>query len=149
MFLWITFPRTNQAASCFPPSPEPRHKRTLSTLQRKYLNIELTPDLTKGHSTAQEKPSGLLCFVNQDPESLYPWRPDCTYLMLLNLEVKTCGMKLGALGASQGHEGTKPRMLQRARDGMVGWVKATVTNLSESVLHIMASLCSTLPPQGI
>ncbi|MEQ2227574.1 hypothetical protein ILYODFUR_038984 [Ilyodon furcidens] len=30
-----------------PPSSEPRHKRKLSTLQRKYLNIELTPGLTK------------------------------------------------------------------------------------------------------
>ncbi|MEQ2305259.1 hypothetical protein AMECASPLE_035992 [Ameca splendens] len=75
------FPKTNQAASCFPQSSEPRHNRTLFTLQRKYLNIELTPDLNKAHSTAQEKPSGLFRFVNQDPESLYPWRPDCTYLV--------------------------------------------------------------------
>ncbi|MED6256325.1 hypothetical protein ATANTOWER_023972 [Ataeniobius toweri] len=79
----LEFLRTKLAASCFPPSPKPRHKRTLSTLQHKYLNIELTPDLTKAHSTAQEKPSGLLHFVNLDPESLYPWRPDCTYLLTI------------------------------------------------------------------
>ncbi|MEQ2296333.1 hypothetical protein AMECASPLE_023743 [Ameca splendens] len=80
---WILFPWTKLAASCFPLSPEPRHKHTLSTLQCKYLNIELTPDLTKAHSTVQEKPSGLLRFVNLDPESLYPWRPDCTYLLAI------------------------------------------------------------------
>ncbi|MEQ2295658.1 hypothetical protein AMECASPLE_016760 [Ameca splendens] len=33
--------------SVSPPLSEPRHKRTLSTLQRKYLNIELTPGPTK------------------------------------------------------------------------------------------------------
>ncbi|MED6264787.1 hypothetical protein CHARACLAT_018684 [Characodon lateralis] len=43
---WISFPSTKVAASCYPPSPEPRQKRTLSTLQRKYLSIELTPELT-------------------------------------------------------------------------------------------------------
>ncbi|MED6246542.1 hypothetical protein ATANTOWER_019530, partial [Ataeniobius toweri] len=36
------------------------------------------------HSTASVKPSGLLCFVNLDPESLYPWRPDCTYLLAIH-----------------------------------------------------------------
>ncbi|MEQ2285700.1 hypothetical protein AMECASPLE_034631, partial [Ameca splendens] len=56
-FRWISFPRTKLAASCFPPSPEPR---------------------------PQEKPSGLLPFVNLDPESLYPWRPDCTYLLAIH-----------------------------------------------------------------
>ncbi|MEQ2279912.1 hypothetical protein AMECASPLE_014130, partial [Ameca splendens] len=66
---------TKLAASCFPPSPEPSHKHTLSTLQRKYLYIELTPNLTRAHSTAPVKPSGLLRFASLHPESLYPWRP--------------------------------------------------------------------------
>ncbi|MEQ2234467.1 hypothetical protein ILYODFUR_032088 [Ilyodon furcidens] len=57
---WILFPSTNLAASCYPLSPEPRQKRTLSTLQSKYLNIELTPELTRTHSTAQVKSSGFL-----------------------------------------------------------------------------------------
>ncbi|MEQ2306412.1 hypothetical protein AMECASPLE_008041 [Ameca splendens] len=64
------------AASCCPPSPEPRQKRTLSTLQHKYLNIELTPELTSTHSSAQVKPSGLLRLAHLGPDSLYPWRPD-------------------------------------------------------------------------
>ncbi|MEQ2257457.1 hypothetical protein ILYODFUR_035044, partial [Ilyodon furcidens] len=72
-FVWISFPRTKLAASCFPPSPEPRHKCILSTLQRKYLNIELSPELTRTHSTAQVKPSGFLRFAHLDPDSLYPW----------------------------------------------------------------------------
>ncbi|MED6233118.1 hypothetical protein ATANTOWER_007065 [Ataeniobius toweri] len=77
----LEFLRTKLAAPCFPPSPEQRHKRTLSTLLCKYLYIELTPDLTRAHSTAPVKPSGLLRFASLDPESLYPWRPDCTYLV--------------------------------------------------------------------
>ncbi|MEQ2235174.1 hypothetical protein ILYODFUR_038952 [Ilyodon furcidens] len=50
---WILFPSTKLAASCYPPSPEPRQKRTLSTFQRKYLNTELTPELTSTPSSAQ------------------------------------------------------------------------------------------------
>ncbi|MED6291317.1 hypothetical protein CHARACLAT_022306 [Characodon lateralis] len=73
--LWISFPSTKLAASCFPPSPEPRHKRTLSPLN----------DLTRAHSTAPVKPSGSLRFASLDPESLYPWRPDCTYLLAIHL----------------------------------------------------------------
>ncbi|MEQ2237554.1 hypothetical protein ILYODFUR_024223 [Ilyodon furcidens] len=52
-FVWISFPCTKLAASCYPTSPEPRQKRTLSTLQCKYLNIELTLELTRTHSAAQ------------------------------------------------------------------------------------------------
>ncbi|MED6245237.1 hypothetical protein ATANTOWER_000522, partial [Ataeniobius toweri] len=81
---WISFPSTKLAASCFPPSPEPRQKCTLSTLQRKYLNIELSPELTRTHSTAQVKPSGFLRFAHLDPDSLYPWRPDCTCLLAIH-----------------------------------------------------------------
>ncbi|MED6243520.1 hypothetical protein ATANTOWER_021711 [Ataeniobius toweri] len=40
-FVWISFPRMKLAASCYSPTPEPRQKRTLSTLQCKYLNKEL------------------------------------------------------------------------------------------------------------
>ncbi|MEQ2284940.1 hypothetical protein AMECASPLE_026768, partial [Ameca splendens] len=32
------------------------------------------------NSTAQVKPSGFLHFAHLDPDSLYPWRPDCTCL---------------------------------------------------------------------
>ncbi|MEQ2247152.1 hypothetical protein ILYODFUR_006280 [Ilyodon furcidens] len=78
-FVWISFPSTKLAASCCPPSPEPRQKRTLSTLQRKYLNIEITPELTRTHSTAQVKPSGFLRFAHLGPDSLYPWRPEYTH----------------------------------------------------------------------
>ncbi|MED6232455.1 hypothetical protein ATANTOWER_030377, partial [Ataeniobius toweri] len=59
-----------------PPSPGPRPKLTLSALQRKYLHTELTSVSTKLTQTAPEKSS-----ENLDPESLYPWRPDCTYLL--------------------------------------------------------------------
>ncbi|MEQ2314540.1 hypothetical protein AMECASPLE_013182 [Ameca splendens] len=39
---------SDQAGSfLLPTSPGPRHKRTLSTLQRKYLHIQLTPDISK------------------------------------------------------------------------------------------------------
>ncbi|MED6261713.1 hypothetical protein ATANTOWER_008865, partial [Ataeniobius toweri] len=58
-------------------------KRTLSTLQRKYLNIELTPELTRTHSTAQVKPSGYLRYAHLGPDSLYPWRPVYTYLLVI------------------------------------------------------------------
>ncbi|MED6240059.1 hypothetical protein ATANTOWER_015441 [Ataeniobius toweri] len=84
IYVWISFPSTKLAASCYPPSPEPRQKRTLSTLQRKYLNIELTPELTRTHSAAQVKPSGFLHFAHLDPDSLYPWRPDCTHLLTIH-----------------------------------------------------------------
>ncbi|MEQ2232426.1 hypothetical protein ILYODFUR_011213 [Ilyodon furcidens] len=44
-------------AGCFllPLFPGPRHKRTLSTLQHKYLYIELTPEITKLIKTAPKK----------------------------------------------------------------------------------------------
>ncbi|MEQ2290683.1 hypothetical protein AMECASPLE_005643 [Ameca splendens] len=38
---------SDQAGSFLLPSPGPRHKCTLYTLQRKYLHIELTPDISK------------------------------------------------------------------------------------------------------
>ncbi|MEQ2231119.1 hypothetical protein ILYODFUR_036165 [Ilyodon furcidens] len=59
----------------------PRQKRTLSTLQRKYLNIELTPELTRIHSAAQVNHLDFLRFAHLGPDSLYPWRPDCTHLV--------------------------------------------------------------------
>ncbi|MED6245597.1 hypothetical protein ATANTOWER_005334 [Ataeniobius toweri] len=71
-FVWISFPSTKLAASCYPPSPEPRQKRTLSTLQCKCLNIELTPELTRTHSTAQVNHLDFLRFTHLDPDSLYP-----------------------------------------------------------------------------
>ncbi|MEQ2315541.1 hypothetical protein AMECASPLE_023430 [Ameca splendens] len=44
---------SDQAGSfLLPPFPGPRHKRTLSTLQHKYLHIELTPEITKLIQTA-------------------------------------------------------------------------------------------------
>ncbi|MED6281567.1 hypothetical protein CHARACLAT_022923 [Characodon lateralis] len=58
----------------------PRQKRTLSTLQRKYLNIELTPELTRTHSAAQVNHLDFLRFAHLGPDSLYPWRPDCTHI---------------------------------------------------------------------
>ncbi|MEQ2281299.1 hypothetical protein AMECASPLE_028841 [Ameca splendens] len=57
-----------------------RQKRTLSTLQCKYLNIDLTPELTRTHSTAQVEPSGFLRLTQLGPDSLYPWRADYTLL---------------------------------------------------------------------
>ncbi|MEQ2313643.1 hypothetical protein AMECASPLE_004200 [Ameca splendens] len=54
-FVWISCPRVKLAASCYSPTPEPRQKRALSTLQRKYLNIELIPELTSTHSSAQAR----------------------------------------------------------------------------------------------
>ncbi|MEQ2303670.1 hypothetical protein AMECASPLE_019380, partial [Ameca splendens] len=79
-FVWSSFPSIKLAASCSPPSPEPRQKRTLSTLQCKYLNIGLTPELTRTHSPAKVKPSGFLHYAHLGPDSLYPWRPDYTHL---------------------------------------------------------------------
>ncbi|MED6259866.1 hypothetical protein ATANTOWER_001984 [Ataeniobius toweri] len=73
IFVWISFPSTKLAASCYPPSPEPRQKRTLSTLQRKYLNNELTPELTRTHSTAQVNHLDFLRFAHLGPDSLYPF----------------------------------------------------------------------------
>ncbi|MEQ2315548.1 hypothetical protein AMECASPLE_023530 [Ameca splendens] len=81
IFVWISFPSTKLAAPCYSPSPEPRQKHTLSTLQRKYLNIELTPELTRMHSAAQVNHLNFLCFAHLGPDSLYPWRPDCTHLV--------------------------------------------------------------------
>ncbi|MEQ2282364.1 hypothetical protein AMECASPLE_039807 [Ameca splendens] len=81
IFFWISFPRTMLGASCCPPSPGPRQKRTLSTLQRKYLNIELTPELTRTHFAAQVNHLDFLRFAHLGPDSLYPWRPDCTHLV--------------------------------------------------------------------
>ncbi|MEQ2316117.1 hypothetical protein AMECASPLE_029465 [Ameca splendens] len=56
---------------------------TLSTLQCKYLNIELIHELTRTDSTAQVKPSGFLHFAHLGPNSLYPWRPDYTHLLAI------------------------------------------------------------------
>ncbi|MED6234862.1 hypothetical protein ATANTOWER_005330 [Ataeniobius toweri] len=44
------------------PFPGPRHKRTLSTLQRKYLHIELSPEITKLTQTAPKKSSEQILF---------------------------------------------------------------------------------------
>ncbi|MED6261978.1 hypothetical protein ATANTOWER_012842 [Ataeniobius toweri] len=82
-FFCISFLSTKLAASCYPLSPEPRQKRTLSTLQHKYLNIELSPELTRTHSTAQVKSSGFLRFAHLGPDSLYPWRPDYTHQLAI------------------------------------------------------------------
>ncbi|MEQ2314231.1 hypothetical protein AMECASPLE_010031 [Ameca splendens] len=50
---------SDQAGSfLLPPSPGPRHKRTLSTFQRKYLHNELTPDISKFKQPAPKKSSG-------------------------------------------------------------------------------------------
>ncbi|MED6260789.1 hypothetical protein ATANTOWER_028855 [Ataeniobius toweri] len=57
-----------------------RQKRILSTLQRKYLNTELTPELTRTHSTAQVNHLDFLRFAHLGPDSLYPWRPDFPHL---------------------------------------------------------------------
>ncbi|MEQ2241805.1 hypothetical protein ILYODFUR_029120, partial [Ilyodon furcidens] len=81
--------RTSSPSNCFhldsdqagnfllPPFPGPRHKRTLSTLQRKYLHIELSPEITK-LKQHQRNHLNHFCFDNLDSESLYPWRPDRT-----------------------------------------------------------------------
>ncbi|MEQ2281480.1 hypothetical protein AMECASPLE_030838 [Ameca splendens] len=82
-FIWISFPSIKLAASCSPPSPEPRQKHNLSTLPHKYLNIGLTPELTRTHSPAQVKPSGFLRYAHLGPDSLYPWRPDYTHLLAI------------------------------------------------------------------
>ncbi|MEQ2311421.1 hypothetical protein AMECASPLE_019886 [Ameca splendens] len=84
IFVWISFPSTKLAASCCPPSPEPTQKHTLSTLQRKYLNIELTPELTRTHSAAQVNHLDFLRFAHLGPDSLYPWQPDCTHLLAIH-----------------------------------------------------------------
>lgn len=71
--------------------------------------------------------------------------------MLLNLEhckVRESGMVLLTLQVFQGHKGMKrseERKRQRQGQGMggsAGWVRATVTALSVSVLNIMA--CASL-----
>lgn len=68
--------------------------------------------------------------------------------MLLNLEhceVRECGMVLLTLQVFQGHKGMKlseERRRQRQGGGSAGWVRATVTAFSISVLHIMA--CTSL-----
>ncbi|MED6234009.1 hypothetical protein ATANTOWER_020466 [Ataeniobius toweri] len=66
--------RTSSPNNCFhldsdqtgsfllPPFPGPRHKRTLSTLQRKYLHIELSPEITKLTQTAPKKSSEQILF---------------------------------------------------------------------------------------
>ncbi|MEQ2303861.1 hypothetical protein AMECASPLE_021150, partial [Ameca splendens] len=63
-----------------------RQKRTLSTLQRKYLNIELTPELTGTPSSAQVNHLDFLRFTHLGPDSLYPWLPNGICL-LVNLPV--------------------------------------------------------------
>ncbi|MEQ2290253.1 hypothetical protein AMECASPLE_001500 [Ameca splendens] len=84
IFVWILFPSTKLAASCYLPFPEPRQKRTLSALQCKYLNIELTPELTRTHSAAQVNHLDFLRFTHLGPDSLYPWRPDYTHLLAIH-----------------------------------------------------------------
>ncbi|MEQ2303078.1 hypothetical protein AMECASPLE_013048 [Ameca splendens] len=69
------------AASWKFPTPEPRQRRTLSTLQRKYLNIELSHELTSIHSQARTEESGQPSFAHPGSDSLYPWRPDGIYLV--------------------------------------------------------------------
>ncbi|MED6270602.1 hypothetical protein CHARACLAT_012023 [Characodon lateralis] len=54
-----------------------------STLQRKYLNTELTPDLIRTHSTAQVNHLDFLRSTHLGPDSLYPWRPDSTHLLTI------------------------------------------------------------------
>ncbi|MEQ2270791.1 hypothetical protein XENORESO_013045, partial [Xenotaenia resolanae] len=61
-------------------TPEPRQRCTLSTLQRKYLNIELSHELNSIHSPACTETSGQLSFAHLGSDSLYPWRPDGIYL---------------------------------------------------------------------
>ncbi|MED6262445.1 hypothetical protein ATANTOWER_019458 [Ataeniobius toweri] len=82
--LWISYPisclrlDSHQAGSfLLPPSPGPSRNRTLSTPQRKHLNTGLTPS---SHRSAPRKPSTDSPSLNLDPESLYPWRPDHSYL---------------------------------------------------------------------
>ncbi|MEQ2299325.1 hypothetical protein AMECASPLE_014055 [Ameca splendens] len=61
-----------------PSPPGPSRKHTLSTLQCKHLLNELIPvcsELTLNR-TAPKEPS-----TNLDPECLFPWRPDQTYLL--------------------------------------------------------------------
>ncbi|MEQ2233602.1 hypothetical protein ILYODFUR_023564, partial [Ilyodon furcidens] len=49
---------SDQAGSfLLPVSPGPRHKRTLSTLQRKYLHNKLTPDISRFSQMAPKKSS--------------------------------------------------------------------------------------------
>ncbi|MEQ2306159.1 hypothetical protein AMECASPLE_005246 [Ameca splendens] len=76
----------NLAASWKFPTPEPRQRRTLSTLQRKYLNIELSHELTSIHSPVHTEASGQPSFAHPGSDSLYPWRPDGIYL-LANLPI--------------------------------------------------------------
>ncbi|MED6250767.1 hypothetical protein ATANTOWER_008766 [Ataeniobius toweri] len=74
----------DQAGSFLLPSfPGPRYKRVLSTLQRKYLHIELSPEITKLTQTAPKNSSENLSFDNPDSEFLYPWRPDRSHLLLI------------------------------------------------------------------
>ncbi|MED6246100.1 hypothetical protein ATANTOWER_012833 [Ataeniobius toweri] len=42
IFIWISFQSTKLAVSCYPQSPEPRQKRTLSTLHT-WVPIPSTP----------------------------------------------------------------------------------------------------------
>ncbi|MEQ2303977.1 hypothetical protein AMECASPLE_022302 [Ameca splendens] len=84
--------RTSSPSNCFhldsdqagkyllPPFPGPRLKCTLSTLQCKYLHIELSPEITK-LKRHQRNHLNNFCFDNLDSESLYPWRPDRTHLL--------------------------------------------------------------------
>ncbi|MEQ2278554.1 hypothetical protein AMECASPLE_000145 [Ameca splendens] len=67
-------------------TPEPGQRRTLSTLQRKYLNIQLSHELTSIHSPACTEASGQASFAHPGSDSLYPWQPDGIYL-LANLTI--------------------------------------------------------------
>ncbi|MED6261332.1 hypothetical protein ATANTOWER_003756 [Ataeniobius toweri] len=58
-----------------PPFPGPGHKRTLSTLQRKYLHIEITPEIIKIIHLNN------FSFDNLDTVFLFPWRPDHTHIL--------------------------------------------------------------------
>ncbi|MEQ2292862.1 hypothetical protein AMECASPLE_027160 [Ameca splendens] len=60
-------------------SPEPSHKRTLSTLQCKPPHIELVP-LSRAHTEQHQVNSLRISLLKDlDPESHSPWRPDHHY----------------------------------------------------------------------
>ncbi|MED6256850.1 hypothetical protein ATANTOWER_029934 [Ataeniobius toweri] len=68
------------AVFLLPSSPGPSRKRNLSTLQRKHLNTGLTPLRTELTQNSTQKPCTDSPSLNLDPESLYPWRLDHSYL---------------------------------------------------------------------
>ncbi|MED6278165.1 hypothetical protein CHARACLAT_020868 [Characodon lateralis] len=85
--LWISYPISclrldlHQAGSfLLLPSPGPSRNGTLSTLQRKHLTPDSLLSAPSSHISAPRKPSTDSPSLNLDPESLYPWRPDHSYL---------------------------------------------------------------------